>query len=277
MAIVVLISVTLIILFASLCDSVEHRNRSPSTVAASSNKIEMEIAERVRITIVYDNNAYDERLVTAWGFSCYINVDNVTVLFDTGGDARILLDNMAKLNLNVEEIDVIVLSHIHGDHVGGLFGVLELNSQVKVYLPASFPDEFKNEVKKYGCEVVEVKDAVKISHGLATTGELDAIKEQSLMIAMSKGLVVITGCAHPGVVNIVKKAKELTDMDIYLVMGGFHLTGASESTILSIIEQLKELEVKKVAPCHCSGDLARKLFKEKFGEDYLEVGVGSDP
>jgi 7,8-dihydropterin-6-yl-methyl-4-(beta-D-ribofuranosyl)aminobenzene 5'-phosphate synthase len=60
-------------------------------------------------------------------------------------------------------------------------------------------------------------------------------------------------------------------------MGGFHLTGASESTILSIIEQLKALGVKKVAPCHCSGDLARKLFKEEFGEDYLEVGVGSDP
>lgn len=274
---VLLISIALIILFTFLFHCAEHPNRSLSKVVTGSNKIEMGTAEKVMLTIVYDNNVYDERLVTAWGFSCYVNVDNVTVLFDTGGDAQILLENMAKLNLDVGEIDVIVLSHIHGDHVGGLFGVLELNSQVKVYLPASFPDEFENRVREYGCEVIEVKNAVKICNGLATTGGLDTIREQSLMIATSKGLVVVTGCAHPGVINIVKKANELTGMEVYLVMGGFHLTGASESTILSIIEQLKALGVKKVAPCHCSGDLARKLFKEKFGEDYLEVGVGSDP
>ena len=112
---------------------------------------------------------------------------------------------------------------------------------------------------------------------MATTGELNGIKEQSLIIATSKGLIVVTGCAHPGIVNIVKKAKELTGKDVYLAIGGFHLSGASQRTISSIIEELKALGVKKVAPCHCSGDLARRLFKEKFGEDYLEAGVGADP
>jgi 7,8-dihydropterin-6-yl-methyl-4-(beta-D-ribofuranosyl)aminobenzene 5'-phosphate synthase len=242
---------------------------------ANSSKMEIGTAEDVRLTIVYDNNAYDERLETAWGFGCYIQIDNVTVLFDTGGDVRIPLSNMAKLNLPLEEIDVVVISHIHGDHTGGLFKVLELNSKVKVYLPASFPIEFKERVREYGCELIEIKNALKICSGLATVGELNGIKEQSLIVSSSKGLIMVTGCAHPGIVNVLKKAKELTGRDIYLAIGGFHLSRKSEKTILSIIEELKRLGVKKVAPCHCSGDLARRLFKGKFGEDYIEAGVGA--
>jgi 7,8-dihydropterin-6-yl-methyl-4-(beta-D-ribofuranosyl)aminobenzene 5'-phosphate synthase len=233
------------------------------------------MAEDVKLTIVYDNNACDGKLETAWGFGCYIQIDNVTVLFDTGGDVRILLSNMAKLNLPLEEIDMVVISHMHEDHTGGLFKVLELNSKVKVYLPASFPIEFKGRVRKYGCELFEIKNATKICNGLATVGELNGIKEQSLIVSSSKGLIVVTGCAHPGIVNVLKKAKELTGRDIYLAIGGFHLGGESEKTILSIIGELKRLGVKKVAPCHCSGDLARRLFREKLGEDYMEAGVGA--
>jgi 7,8-dihydropterin-6-yl-methyl-4-(beta-D-ribofuranosyl)aminobenzene 5'-phosphate synthase len=93
----------------------------------------------------------------------------------------------------------------------------------------------------------------------------------------NRSIVIVTGCAHPGAANIVKNAKELTGMGVYLVLGGFHLSGASENTLLSIIEQFRELGVLKVAPCHCSGDRAKALFKEEFGEDYVEVGVGTDP
>jgi 7,8-dihydropterin-6-yl-methyl-4-(beta-D-ribofuranosyl)aminobenzene 5'-phosphate synthase len=244
----------------------------------ASSILEVGVSEKVRLTIVYDNSPYDERLQTAWGFACHINADGVSILFDTGGDHCMLLDNMAKLNIDVREIEIIVLSHIHGDHVGGLFGVLELNNQVKVYLPASFPDDFKRRVESYGCEVVEVKDALKICNGVATTGELGAtIKEQSLIVSTVKGLVIVAGCAHPGVANIVEKAKELTGMEVHIVLGGFHLSGESENMISSIIERFRELRVVKVAPCHCSGDRAKALFKEEFGEDYMEVGVGTDP
>ncbi len=277
LGIVVLVSIALIISLASL-SNMECLKEDEARDLIDSNRLEIGIAEKVALTIVYDNNPYDERLKPAWGFGCYITVDNVRILFDTGGDPSILLENMAKLNIDVKEIEVIVLSHIHGDHVGGLFGVLESNSQVKVYLPASFPDDFKSKVIKCGCEVIEVQDGVKICNGVATTGELDtAIKEQSLIISTAKGVVILTGCAHPGIVNIVKKAKELTNTGVYLVLGGFHLSGASEKEILTIIKQFRELGVVKVAPCHCSGDRARALFKEEFGEDYIEVGVGSDP
>ena len=235
----------------------------------------LEIAEKVALTIFYDNNPYDERVRTAWGFGCYVNVDGVKILFDAGGDSRIVLDNLAKLDIDVKEVEIIVLSHIHGDHVGGLFGVLELNSRVRVYLPASFPDDFKRRVKGYECEVIEVKGALKICNGVGTTGELGtAIKEQSLILSTAKGLVMVTGCVHPGVVNIVKEARGLTGMEVHLVLGGFHLGGASENVILSVIERFMELGVGKVAPCHCSGDRARALFKAEFGKDYVEAGVG---
>jgi 7,8-dihydropterin-6-yl-methyl-4-(beta-D-ribofuranosyl)aminobenzene 5'-phosphate synthase len=242
-----------------------------------SKMLEIGVVKKVVLTIIYDNNPYDERLKTGWGFGCYINVDGTGILFDTGGDPSILLENMAKLNINVKDIEIIVLSHIHGDHVGGLFGSLEVNSQVKVYMPASFPSDFKQRVREYRCEVIEVTDALKICNGVATTGELGTvIKEQSLIISTMKGLFVVTGCAHPGVTGIVKKAEELTGMVVYLVLGGFHLSGESEKTISAIIEEFRALEVVKVAPCHCSGNLARSLFKEGFEEDYIEVGVGSD-
>ena len=233
------------------------------------------IAEHVRIIVLYDNYPFDERLKTAWGFSCLINVSGTTILFDTGGDPETLLYNMDMLNISVEEIQIIVLSHIHRDHVGGLTGVLSLNNHVKVYVPSSFPSSFKNEIRSYGCELVEIKNATVICEGVATTGELGTtIKEQSLLINTSKGLVIVTGCAHPGIVKIVEKAEQLTNTNVYLLIGGFHLIGASEKEISSIIEQLKDLGVEMVAPCHCSGDLARNMFKEAFGDNYIDAGVG---
>ena len=121
-----LISISLVFLLISLCDYTVRFDGSLSREGVASSELDIGIIERFRLTIVYDNNPSDERLVTAWGFGCYINADNVTILFDTGGDPEILLKNMAELNLDLKSIDVIVLSHIHGDHVGGLFGFLEV-------------------------------------------------------------------------------------------------------------------------------------------------------
>lgn len=99
-------------------------------------------------------------------------------------------------------------------------------------------------------------------------------EEQSLIINTEKGLVIITGCAHPGIVRIIEKAKELTGKEVYLVMGGFHLSGASERTIAKITKSFKENGVEKVAPSHCSGDKAREIFRKEYGEDFIENGVG---
>jgi len=232
-------------------------------------------AKDLSITVSYDNNPYKERLTTAWGFSCVIRGTEKTILFDTGGDGSILLANLGELGINPKEIDLVVLSHIHGDHVGGLPCFLEKNPQVVVYLPKSFPKGFKDGVEEYGAKIVEVQGPLKICQGVYSTGEQGTwIKEQSLITHTEKGSIVITGCAHPGIVKIVDKAKDLLKGDVLLVMGGFHLGGESRGEIKKIISGFRKLGVSYVGPCHCSGDTARQLFKEQYEESFINVGVG---
>lgn len=237
------------------------------------------ITERQRlpeIIIVYDNNPFDSRLNTGSGFSCLVRLPERTILFDTGGDSSTLLDNTHQLQIDPQEVEAVVLSHIDEDHVGGLDGFLEQNNDVTVYLPRSFPQEFKYDVTFLGAKVEEIHAAKELMPGVYSTGELeDETKEQSLIITTGKGLVIITGCAHPGIVDIIQRAKEVVpDSTVYLVLGGFHLSKASSAELESIIDNFRQLGVENVAPCHCSGDQARRLFKQRYGTHYIESGVG---
>ncbi|MCK4404702.1 MAG: MBL fold metallo-hydrolase [candidate division Zixibacteria bacterium] len=230
---------------------------------------------KVTLITLYDNYEHNPELKTGWGFSCLVKVEDKNILFDTGGESSTLLYNMQKLGIDPKTINTIVLSHIHGDHTGGLQGILEINSNLSVYLLKSFPNDFKNGVKSYKANVVEVSDPVRIYENVSTTGELGTwIGEQSLIVKTEKGLVVITGCAHPGIVEILREAKKITNEDIYLVLGGFHLGGVGDSKLRDIIKSFRELGVKKAAPCHCSGDRTRELFKEEYKEDFISNGVG---
>ena len=227
------------------------------------------------ITVVYDNYLYQQGLTTEWGFSCLIKGCEKTILFDTGGDGDILLENMDKLGVTFKDIDVIVISHSHGDHTGGLYHVLERNSDVIVYLPGRFSDTFKGIAEEKGAKCVEVYDSIKICENVYSTGALGgAIIEQSLIIKTEKGLIIITGCAHPGIVHIVETSKELIKSDVLLVMGGFHLRDRNPSYLESIISRFQSLGVRYAGPCHCSGDLTRELFEREYGEHYIDIGVG---
>lgn len=232
-------------------------------------------AKDLDLTILYDNNPYNKKLEAKWGFSCLVEGLEKTILFDVGGDGTVLLKNMKRLNIKPKDVDVVVLSHIHHDHIGSLSDFLEQNPHVQVYMPQSFPQSIKEETKKTGAQVVEVSKSRKICSHAYSTGELGGwIKEESLVVKTARGLIIITGCAHPGITNIVKKAKEQMRSDVYLTVGGFHLCWMNLGHVHKIVEGMRAEGVHTVAPCHCSGDLARQQFKKAFGKDFILAGVG---
>jgi 7,8-dihydropterin-6-yl-methyl-4-(beta-D-ribofuranosyl)aminobenzene 5'-phosphate synthase len=246
-----------------------------STMKPAFKEITSEVVKNLRIIVVCDNNPYTAGLTTSWGFACVIKGAEKTVLFDTGGSSAVLLDNMQRLGIDPKEIDIVVLSHIHGDHVGGLEGFLKENSNVTIYLPATFPLGLKESLRRAGINVVEVNDPVMICNGVYSTGVQGLrIKEQALIISTQTGIIVITGCAHPGIVNILGIAKDLLEDKIQLAMGGFHLGTENKPKLEKIISDFRKLGVERVGPCHCSGDPARRMFKEAYGDGYMNVGVG---
>jgi 7,8-dihydropterin-6-yl-methyl-4-(beta-D-ribofuranosyl)aminobenzene 5'-phosphate synthase len=224
---------------------------------------------------VYDNNELRSELRTAWGFAALIEFKGQRLLFDTGGDSPTLMDNMAEMGIDPTRIDQIVLSHAHGDHTGGLQGLLETETKPTVYLLPSFPARFKLGTAQYAT-VIEVNPGQRILEGIYSTGEMgSSIPEQALVIHSAKGLVVVTGCAHPGVVEMVEQAISLFDLPVYLVVGGFHLGDKSTVALRDIVQSFRTLGVEKVAPCHCSGETARSMFETEFGDDYIQAGVGT--
>lgn len=232
--------------------------------------------DKLKITAVFDNNSYQPGLETDWGFAAYITGTKKNILFDTGS-GRTLLDNMKKLSIEPNDIDVVVLSHAHGDHTGGLDGLLEENSNVTVYLLSSMPEKFKNNIIDKGAKIVDINEPASICESVYSTGRLGIlIKEQGLILKTDKGLIVITGCAHPGIVKIAARAKDLLKDDILLLMGGFHLEWTTKTGIERIISELKKLGVQYAAPCHCTGSRAKTLFKEQSSKNYIDIGVGKE-
>jgi 7,8-dihydropterin-6-yl-methyl-4-(beta-D-ribofuranosyl)aminobenzene 5'-phosphate synthase len=235
------------------------------------------------LTVLFDNNPLDPALATGWGFSAWLEYGGQTVLMDTGADGGILLGNMAALGLDAGAVDIVLLSHNHADHTGGLAGLLAANAQactergqcITVYLPAAFPSRFKAQARTAGATVVEVDDPLEIVPGLWSTGQMGTgIVEQALVAETSQGLLVVTGCAHPGVERMVARAMKVGGGQVHLVVGGFHLGGAGRERVDEIVAELQRLGVQKVAPCHCTGDAARELFREAYGTGFYPCGVG---
>ncbi|HNS22666.1 MAG TPA: MBL fold metallo-hydrolase [Sedimentisphaerales bacterium] len=247
----------------------------PARIEQDGHSAESRPLDELTITVVHDNYPCVESLRTAWGFAAYIAGAEKSILFDTGSDGTLLLENMAKLQIDPAGIDVVVLSHVHGDHAGGLAGLLDVNPRVHVYLPESFPARVKDLVRGRGASMTEVGEPQQICGNVYSTGSLGRrIQEQALAIRTQRGLVILTGCAHPGVARIVSEIHRQHPGDIALVMGGFHLEWTMSRRVRGIIAGFRECGVRCVAPTHCSGVKAREQFREAYGRQFIEVGAG---
>jgi 7,8-dihydropterin-6-yl-methyl-4-(beta-D-ribofuranosyl)aminobenzene 5'-phosphate synthase len=231
---------------------------------------------RINFTVLFDNRPFKEGLETSWGYSCLIRGTQRTILFDTGGDGRILLSNMTKLGIEPSMVDMIFISHSHWDHAGGLKRVLESKNGASVFIPALCPGDFKAEINAFGGKVVEVDRPQALCGRVWSCGQMEGKRvEHALVIDTEYGAVVLTGCAHPGIVDIVERIHRIGQSDIALLMGGFHLRDSTGGEVMRIIRHLRRMWVLRVAPSHCTGDEAMTIFRREYGHDFLEAGLGS--
>jgi 7,8-dihydropterin-6-yl-methyl-4-(beta-D-ribofuranosyl)aminobenzene 5'-phosphate synthase len=229
----------------------------------------------LRLSIVYDNTAADPRFGAAWGFSALVEAPGGTLLFDTGGDGALLLENLALLGIDPASIEIVVLSHEHEDHTGGLWALLDAGAAPAAYVPASFSAGFKTRLAARATVIEVTAGPMEILPGVFSTGEIgNGIVEQALAIRTAAGTVVLTGCAHPGIVDIVERAGQVVPGGIALVIGGFHLLEAAPAAIDAVVAAFRDIGVRQVAPTHCTGDAAIAAFAREYGDDFVAAGAG---
>jgi len=240
------------------------------------NRKFMKKQSKIKLTIIFDNISYSTQLQTKWGYSCLIKTANDTILFDTGSDGKILLSNLSQLQVDPNSITAVIISHNHWDHLDGLADLLKTNPNVTAYIPYSFSRKIEQDILQAGAKVIRVESLLEITDGIFSLGELNGnISEQSIVIQTIRGMVVITGCAHPGIVNILKHALTIFPKDsIHLAMGGFHLKNDDSKKIIQTVRAIYELNVEHVAPSHCTGEKAIKEFENIYLNNYMKSGVG---
>ena len=234
------------------------------------------IENPVTIKVVYDNYIKEDGLKSGWGYSIVIEGLDKNILFDTGANPGIFDFNFKNMVIDAEKIDFLVLSHEHADHTGGLPAFIKLKKNIPVIIPYSFSESFKKKLVEFGLEPLLVKEPVKICPNLYSSGEFSGpIPEEALVLNTKQGLVVMTGCSHPGIVEMLKEIKSTFNKNIYMVLGGFHLLEKSENEMKEIIDDMKALGVVKCGATHCTGVRQTELIKEAFGTNFFQLGVGN--
>ncbi len=273
------------------------------------------------VTILVDNtvmelipdNKFVDRLskpsnsyICEHGFSVLIETEGKKILIDTGSTGVAVTHNLNRLGMKPEDIDIVVISHGHNDHTGGLTNFsariiahpdafqkryLETPAGVTYDLTSPDPAGFIDRVEFH-------RGPVQLTKGVWTTGEVsrrhawealnvfrikrngkvehdEVMDDQGVFIVSSKGLVVIAGCSHAGIINTVEEAINISGIhNVYCVIGGFHLIGPGENKIDKTIEEFKRLNAKKIVPVHCTGFEGTKRISSEMPEEFEYVTTG---
>lgn len=234
-----------------------------------------------KITILYENRSDNCQLQEGWGFSAFIEHNQTKLLFDTGGDWTAFSHNASTMNLPYESVTHLLFSHKHWDHIAGFKEVIDrLNPQTKLFLPKAFPRKLLKQATSHIKQVEVISSFSQIAPEAYSIvfhcKEGFRLYEQVLVLKTARGLGIITGCAHPGIISIIQRVqKQFQTDEIAFVLGGFHELFTPPRKTKDIVKQFQTLNVKSVAPCHCSGDHIIRQFKDAYGSNFLKVGTGS--
>ena len=238
------------------------------------------LKDDVMIKMIYNNTGECAGLENAWGLSVWIEQPGETLLFDTGGDADILINNLQAANLDPGKLSKVIISHDHWDHKNGLEKILALtHDKPELFIVAE--DEKKYRKDFPGVKITPVSGPQALNDQVWTTGQikgrymLGALWEQSLLLVHDNAMVILTGCSHPGIITIVQRAQQVfPQKEIRLVAGGFHLKSTGKEKVQQISDTLKELGVQRIAPSHCTGGDAIELFRSEWGDRFLAFDLG---
>jgi 7,8-dihydropterin-6-yl-methyl-4-(beta-D-ribofuranosyl)aminobenzene 5'-phosphate synthase len=266
---------------------------------------------QAQITVLYDAFGKSSDMHKDWGYAALVEYGGKRILFDTGNNPDILAHNAQAKGIDLSKLDFVVMSHRHGDHMGGLAYVLKVNPAVKIYAPkegfgvygadlpstfyrkdASLPPEQRYydgappDIMRFGSAwpaanfqlVDRDTEIAPDMHLIALVSDKPGtleLRELSLAINTPEGMVIVVGCSHPGIDKIVTAASAI-DPRVHLVAGGFHLVTAGDSDIDRIVTALHDqFKVEYIAPGHCTGEPAFTALKKAFGDRYLYAGLGT--
>lgn len=232
----------------------------------------------MNVKVLFNSVGLQDDLSVGWGLSLLIDHK---VLFDTGEKGDLLMSNINKLRIDLSSLESVVISHDHYDHTGGLWDILAKNPQIKIYSCPRFGADFKSKTAGFSQKLIEASQFTIVAAGIYSTGEVvgkykgKEMSEQALIIKTKKGISVITGCAHPGIIEMLERIKrQLTVTEFYAVLGGFHLKDQSNKEIELIVKKFTELKVRNVGVTHCSGTQAENMFQEVYKDHFLSMKVG---
>ena len=264
-----------------------------------------------QITILYDAFGKDSAMQKDWGYAALVEYGEKRILFDSGNNPEVLAQNAKAKSIDLSKLDFVVMSHRHGDHMGGLAYLLKVNPKVTIYAPkegfgvygADLPSSFYRkdpslapeqryyggappDVMRFGSawpganfqlvdKTVEIASGIHLISLISDKPGTLELHELSLAIKTPNGMVLVVGCSHPGIDKIVEAASRI-DPRVHLIVGGFHLLVASDADIQKIVAALHDtFNVQYVAPGHCTGEPAFTALKKAFGDRYLFAGLGT--
>lgn len=266
---------------------------------------------KAQITVLYDAFGKSSTMQKDWGYAALIEYRGKRILFDTGNNSDILAQNAKAKGIDLSRLDFVVMSHRHGDHMGGMAYLLSVNPKVKIYAPkegfgvyggdlpssfyrkdASLPPEQRYydgappPVMRFGAawpgvnfELID--KTTEIAPGIHLIGLVSdkpgtlELRELSLAIDTPDGMVIVVGCSHPGIDRIAAAAAAINPR-IHLIAGGLHLVVSNDQEIAKIVAALRDtFKVAFVAPGHCTGEPTFTALKNTFGDRYLYAGLGT--